>query len=367
MTNILNKYAKLLVNYCLEIQPGDRLFVKTTTLAEPLVREVFREVTKAGGYMETFMDFREQDRIFFSEANEQQLNYVSPYFKQSMETFEAYLNIRAQYNLRENANIDIAKANIRKEASSGMWQTYFKRTATRDLKRSLCQYPTLANAQEAGMSLEEYEQFVFNACYLYEDDPVSKWLEVRAYQQEIVDFLNKRELVRYRHPDFDISFKTNGRTWINSDGQTNMPSGEVYTSPEEDSVNGKIHFSLPAIQGGYEVQDVTLWVKDGEIYKWDAKRGKSYLDKIFKIPGALRFGEAAIGTNRNIQQMTKNILFDEKIGGTVHMAIGQSYLQAGGKNTSDIHWDMITNMTNGGEIFADDELVYKNGEFLFLS
>ncbi|MEM7103105.1 MAG: aminopeptidase [Bacteroidota bacterium] len=366
MSNILSKYAKLLVNYSLEIQPGERLFVKTTTLAEPLVREIFREVLKAGGYMETFFDFREKDRIFYEEANEEQLKYVPPYFKKSMETYDAYLNIRAQFNLRETATIDIAKAKINKEAQSEMWQTYFKRTATRDLKRSLCQYPTIAYAQEAGMSLEEYEKFVYNACFLYEDDPVSKWLEVRAYQQKIVDFLNQREVIRYKHPEFDISFRTKGRTWINSDGQTNMPSGEVYTSPEEDSVNGIIHFSFPAIRAGYEVEEVTLWVENGEITKWDAKRGKEYLDEIFKIPGSTRFGEAAIGTNRNIQTMTKNILFDEKIGGTVHMAIGQSYLQAGGKNTSAIHWDMITDMTNGGEIFADDELIYKNGEFLFL-
>ncbi|MEO1437690.1 MAG: aminopeptidase [Bacteroidota bacterium] len=145
-----------------------------------------------------------------------------------------------------------------------------------------------------------------------------------------------------------------------------MPSGEVYTSPVEDSVNGMIHFSFPAIRAGYTVEDATLWVKDGEIYKWDAKRGKSYLDEIFKIPGATRFGEAAIGTNRNIQRMTRNILFDEKIGGTVHMAIGQSYHQAGGKNKSSIHWDMITDMTENGEIYADDELIYKNGQFLFL-
>jgi aminopeptidase len=151
---------------------------------------------------------------------------------------------------------------------------------------------------------------------------------------------------------------------MNSDGQTNMPSGEVYTSPVEDSVNGEVYFSLPALHGGHEVSGVRLWVKDGEIVRWDAKEGKGYLDRVFEVAGTRRFGEAAIGTNSKIRQITRNILFDEKIGGTIHMAIGQSYLQCGGKNESAIHWDMITDMTNGGEIFADGELIYRDGVFL---
>ncbi|MEZ4909046.1 MAG: aminopeptidase [Saprospiraceae bacterium] len=153
--------------------------------------------------------------------------------------------------------------------------------------------------------------------------------------------------------------------WINSDGKTNMPSGEVYTSPVENSVEGKIFFSYPAIYGGMEVEGVTLWVKDGEIYKWDALKGKKYLDSVFELDGARRFGEAAIGTNEMINKITKNILFDEKMGGAIHMAIGQSYIQAGGKNESPIHWDMITDMQNGGEIYADNDLIYRDGKFLF--
>ncbi len=187
---------------------------------------------------------------------------------------------------------------------------------------------------------------------------------MRQHQQQIVDKLNRHKLFRYTNADTDITFSAEGRNWINSDGQTNMPSGEVYTSPVEDSVNGFIHFSYPAIYQGHEVEGVRLWVKDGWIERWEAKRGKEFLDHIFSIEGARRFGEAAIGTNYNIDQLTNNILFDEKIGGTVHMAIGQSYQQAGGKNVSAVHWDMITDMTNGGAIYADNELIYQNGHFI---
>ena len=214
------------------------------------------------------------------------------------------------------------------------------------------------------MSLEEYEQFIFNACKLYEDDPKAAWLKVRERQQAVVDYLNKAEHVQYKNGKTDISFSVAGRTWINSDGRTNMPSGEVFSGPVEDSVNGTVYFNYPSIFMGTEVRGITLEVENGKVKKWSAEQGEEVLDKVFEIDGARFFGEVAIGTNYSIQQPTKNILFDEKIGGTIHMAVGQSYKQTGGKNMSAIHWDMITDMKNGGEIFVDGELAYKDGKFL---
>ena len=366
MQSILNKYAKLLVNYCVHIEAGEKLYIKSTTLAEPLIREVYREALRAGALVEIDLSFREKGRIFYQEANEAQLNYISPLYKKAMEEFDAYLFIRAPFNLRAEQDVDAAKVKIVKAANADISKTYFSRTATLDLKRNLCQYPTMAAAQNAGMSLEAYQEFIFGACNLYDDDPIQAWKDRSQWQQKIVDVLNAKEKVQYKGEGIDISFSTKGRTWINSDGQTNMPSGEVYTSPVEDSVNGVIHFSFPGIYMGHEVEEVTLWVENGEIQKWEAKRGMDFLNEIFQIPGTRRFGEAAVGTNYNIKRLTKNILFDEKIGGSVHMAIGQSYLQCGGKNTSSVHWDMITNMMNGGEIYADDEKIYENGKFLFL-
>ncbi|MFK8103509.1 MAG: aminopeptidase [Saprospiraceae bacterium] len=366
MNPILEKYANLLVNYCVDIQPGDKLFVKSTTLAEPLVREVYRAALRAGATVDVSLAFREQNKILLAEGNDAQLDHVSPLNKTSIETYQAYLFIRAPFNLREDQEADPEKVKRQKAAGAPLSKIYFQRTATRDLKRNLCQYPTVAAAQNAGMSLEDYEKFVFGACKLFSDDPIQEWLKVRAFQQQIVDLLNSRETVRYKGEGIDIKFSTKGRTWINSDGQTNMPSGEVYTSPVEDSVNGVINFSYPAVYMGHEVEDVTLWVKDGRVEKWEARRGKDFLDRVFEMDGARRFGEAAIGTNYSINRFTKNILFDEKIGGTVHMAVGQSYLQTGGKNQSAIHWDMIGNMMNGGEIYADDEKIYENGKFLFV-
>lgn len=364
MDIILRKYADLLIHYCFELKAGDKLFVRTTTLAEPLVREVYRSALAVGAIVEVDFEFREQNRILLEQAQAAQLQYVSPFFKHAIENFDAYLYIRAPFNLRENQNVSAEKSRIRQEALNEVNQTYFQRTATKALRRNLCQYPTMANAQEAGMSLEEYEHFVFNACKLFDENPSQRWLEVRDGQQHIVDFLNKADKIHYKGDGIDLTFSTKGRTWINSDGQSNMPSGEVFTSPIEDTVNGVVRFSFPALYSGQEVEDVILWVRDGYIERWEAARGKEVLDQVFQIEGTRRFGEVAIGTNYSINRFTKNILFDEKIGGTVHLAIGQSYLQTGGKNQSPVHWDMIAEMRNGGEIYADDEKIYQNGQFL---
>ena len=364
MTSIYEKYAHLLVNYCMDIQPNDRLYVNTTTLAEPLVREVYRAGLRAGATVEVDMDFREKSKIFYEEAHlDTQLSFVPMQYAKAMTDFDAYLYIKAPFNLRDGNNVDVEKQKIQKAALSPFSKKYFERAATRAMKRNFCLFPTIASAQEAGMSLEEYEHFVFNACKLYEADPIAAWLNVRKEQQGIVDVLNSATKVQYLSEKTNISFSTEGRKWINSDGQTNMPSGEVYTSPVEDSVNGVVHFDYPCLYMGNEVQDVTLYVTDGYIEKWEAGQGKAFLDYIFSLEGTRRFGEAAIGTNYNINRMTKNILFDEKIGGTIHMAIGQSYPQCGGKNESTVHWDMISDMTKGGQIFAEGQLIYENGQF----
>lgn len=364
MSDILNKYAHLLVNYCLEIKKGETVYIQSTTLAEELVREVYREAIKVGAHPEVDLMFREKHKIFLDHAVEHQLEYISPIKSTVINEFDAYLNIRAPFNLREDANVDPAKRTKSALAGKELSDIFSKRTAEGSLRRTLCQYPTQASAQEAAMSLEEYQQFVFGACHLYDADPAQSWREIRKTQQRIVDYLNECEMIRYKNDLSDISFSVAGRIWINSDGRVNMPSGEVFTGPVEDSVEGVIHYNYPSIYMGQEVQGVTFVVQNGQIKEWHAERGMEVLDEIMKIDGARHFGEVAIGTNYNIQKPTKNILFDEKIGGTIHMAIGQSYLQTGGKNESVIHWDLIADMTHNGQIYADDKLIYENGKFL---
>ena len=365
---MLEKYAQLLVHYCVELKKGEKMYVSTTLLAEPLVKEIYKEVIKLGAVLEVDFQFEGKDDIFYEYGDDFALNYVPVLKKAAMESFDAYLNIRAPYSLTSSDKIDLEKKKIRSKAMAPLSQLYFERTADRSLpgalKRSLCQFPTQAAADAAEMTLEEYTEFVFNACHLYSDNPEGEWLKVRKHQQHIKEYLDKVDTIRYKADHTDVQFSVADRTWINSDGQTNMPSGEVFSGPVEDSVNGKVHFTFPSIYMGKDVKGITLWVENGEVVKWDAEEGKDLLDTVFDIPGARHFGEVAIGTNYQIQRATRNILFDEKIGGTIHMAVGQSYKQTGGVNKSAIHWDMITDMSKSGEIWADDVLIYEKGKFL---
>lgn len=364
--SFLKKYAHLLVNYCINAQPNEKVLVKSSTAAEPLLKHVHDEILKAGAHPHFAISLADTEYSYYQYANNEQLNYVNELTFHAMQNFDCYLVIRAPHNLREGSNVDAEKRKLRSKALQPMNDLYFSRTGSGELKRSLCQFPTNASAQEAGMSLEEYEDFVHKACKLTDEDPIKSWLAVREEQQKLVDYLHTKSHIQYinENSGTNISFSTKGRSWINSDGRNNMPSGEVFTAPVEDSVNGEITFTYPSIYRGKEVENVRLIVKDGYITEWSADKGVELLDEVFAIDGARCFGEAAIGTNYQIQQVTKNILFDEKIGGSIHMAVGQSYKQCGGENQSAIHWDMITDMKNGGQIIADDELFYENGKVI---
>jgi aminopeptidase len=365
-SGIPEKYARLLINYCLEVKPGDKVYINSSYLAEPLLQQVLKETYIAGGNPVLNIELKGTGGFALRYANEQQLAWVSPLKKYIMENFDCYLNIKAPFERGgdEQEPENQEKFKIFQKAQAEINKIYFERIGNGSMRRCLCQYPTKAGADDAELSLPDYEKFVYQSCFLYDDDPVAKWLEVRERQKVYADYLNQVERVEYKGPNIDISFSVKGRTWINSDGRANMPSGEVFSAPVEDSVNGKVHFSYPTIYMGKDVSGITLEVKDGEIVSWDAEKGKEILDKVFAIEGARRWGEVAIGTNYNIQRTTRNILFDEKIGGSIHMALGQSYKQCGGKNESAIHWDMITDMKNGGQIIADGKKIYENGGFL---
>lgn len=364
MKTIEEKYADLLLNYCLDLKDGNSLFISTTFEGQPLLKEVYRKAVEMGVKTEVNIEFPGKQEIFMKNAKESLLDEKPVFSSIAFRDFDAFLNIRAPYNLRETSGIDPKRSARRQKAMKEINDLYFSRTADGSMRRTLCEYPTQASAQNSGMSLDDFKNFVFDACRLYDENPEQSWFKVRKEQQRIVDHLNQVSEVQYKGPNIDICFGTKGRVWINSDGRANMPSGEVFSAPIEDDVHGYVKFSYPAIFRGEEVENIELWVENGEIVKWDATRGKDFLDQVFAIPGSRRFGEVAIGTNYRIQRMTRNILFDEKIGGTIHMAIGQSYLQTGGKNNSSIHWDMITDMTQDSEILTDGEPIYRNGKFL---
>lgn len=360
----IKKYAKTLINYSLEVEKGNLVVIQGYESAYPLIEECYREVIRTGAHPHVILR-HDLNEILFKEGSNEQLSFVSPISEEIMNKVDRLLNIGGGVNTKYMTNIDPKRISTYNRAHSNIGRIQMDRAAQGKMKWSLCMYPTQSSAQEASMSLREYEEFIFDACLLNEDDPIEAWKEIGRSQQKIVDYLNSKKKMRIVSKDTDLSMSIESRVWINSDGRNNFPSGEVYSAPVEDSVNGSIRFSFPGIYSGQEVEDIRLTFKDGIVVDAKASKGQKLLEAILDIDdGARRVGEVAIGTNYNIKQFTKNMLFDEKIGGTVHLALGKAYPQSKGINTSAIHWDMLCDMRKGGEIYADEEMFYKDGKIL---
>ncbi len=361
----LQKYADLLVTYCLRVGPGQRVYIRSTALALPLIEKVQLAVLKAGGFPVTSISSSELDRQLIEFGNRDAWDTAGQGYHNAVDTFNAILTISAPENSRTMASLSQYHHTAYAAHHADTKTQFMTRSSIGDLKWCLCVYPTPALAQDAGMSTTEFTEFVAMACGLNEPDPAAFWTALSHTQQGIVDRLNQVKTVQYFSDHMDITFSVDGRRWINSDGRRNMPSGEVFSSPVENSVNGHVQFDFPLIYNGNELRDIRFQVKDGEIVEWTAGTGQATLDALMAIPGARRFGEVAIGTNPNIQRHTKNILFDEKIGGTIHMAIGASYPETGGLNESSVHLDFIAEMRVNGRILADGQLIYEKGRFLY--
>jgi aminopeptidase len=358
------KLADLLVNYCVEIQPNDWVMVRGDIVAEPLIAEVVAAVVRAGGRPTVLLSSDGVTEAYMREAPQSVLEWVSPTEVLIYEEADALISIRATTNTRNLSAIDPEKERITALARGVLMETYMRRSAEGSLRWVGTQFPCPAYAQEADMSLRDYENFVYGATYVDQDDPVAAWQQVHAEQQRIVDWLVGKKIVTVKSPNADLTLSIEGRTFVNSDGKKNMPSGEVFTGPVEDSANGWVNFTYPAISGGREVEGVRLEFVNGKVVKATAEKNEAYLlSQLAADEGAKYLGEFAIGTNYGIQQFTKSILFDEKIGGSVHMAVGAGYPETGSKNKSSIHWDFICDLREDSEIRVDGELLYKDGQF----
>jgi aminopeptidase len=365
------KFAKILVEHSARIVPGDRVLIEATTAAEPLIRELYIQILEHGGIPHPMIGFPgmvpfTQDEIYLTYANDTQLDFVPAFHKYAYDQFESRIRIHSATNTRGTTNIDPDKAQRRSKALSTITASQMRRGAEGVFKWVTTLYPTDAYAQDASMSLKDYEDFVFGAAHAHEDDPIAYWKSTAATQQQAIDWLKGKSQVVMRGPNVDLTLSIKGRTFVNSTGTHNMPDGEIFTGPVEDSVNGWVKFTYPAIYGGVAVEDAELTFNRGRVEVAKAEKNQAYLVKMLESDeGARRVGEYAIGTNVDIDKFTGNILFDEKIGGTFHMALGAGYPETGSQNKSAIHWDMICDLRTDSEIMVDGELFYKNGDFVF--
>lgn len=360
----VERLADLIVNYSVTVEKNQEVIILGPVTSFPLAEQIYKHVLCAGGYPSVlFRDDRLEDTQFLY-GKDHQLEHVPLLLKYAVEKADKIIRIKAEKNPKHLANIDPGKITKNVAARGKVSDIVTDRVKKGELSWSLVPFPTDSMAQEACMSLLEYQDFVYRACYAHVEDPKEEWKRISKFQEKIVNYLKKKSELHCIGEDTDITFNTGGRNWINADGKKNMPDGEVYTGPLEDSAEGTIRFTYPGIYSGNEVEDIRLTFKKGVVVSAKAQKGEEFLHHMIKVDeGASKVGEIAIGTNYEITRFTKDILFDEKIGGTIHMALGRGIAETGNENRSAIHWDMLKDMKNG-KIYADGELFYENGRFL---
>ncbi|MFB0510223.1 MAG: aminopeptidase [bacterium] len=361
----IEKMAEVLTRYSLELKKGDLFRIDGGYLTEPLIKAVYKEALLMGANPYTNISFEGLLEIFYKNASDEQLKFVSEIDRISYEKLNANLTLWGDWNTKYLTNVESKKVAVYLGARKDLFNRRLERIAKRELRWCGTLYPTQANAQDAELSLTEFEDFVFNGCLLDKTEPIKEWQKLSNEQANFIKELSKRKQLRVKALDTDLTFKVDGRKWINCDGHMNFPDGEIFTCPVEESVEGHIRYTFPAVYQGKEVEDVRLKFVNGKVTEAKATKGEEYLNSMLNTDqGAKYVGEFSFGNNYGIQKFIKHILFDEKIGGTIHIALGATLPEAGGKNKSGIHWDMVCDLRKGSEIYADGALIYQDGKFL---
>ena len=351
--------AALLCDYCLEVSPGQQVVVRSSSLAAPVLLALQAALLEREAWPLLRVSLPGQEEAFWSAARGAHLDGFAPLDLDEARSTDSSLSVHAPSNTRELAGVDPAllargaraRAPVREAALARRW--------------CVTLWPTPAGAQQAGMSTADFAAFVRRALFLDRDDPVAAWRELSAVQDRLIGRLAAASELRIEGEGTDLSLGVAGRTWINSDGRRNMPSGEVFTGPVESSASGVVRFDVPSSPRGVEVSGITLEFREGVVVSARADRGDAVLQAMLATDdGARRLGEVGIGTNFGIDRAIGTILFDEKIGGTIHLALGRSYPETGGTNESAVHWDMICDLRSGGRVTADGSPVVEAGRLV---
>ncbi|WCB91972.1 Aminopeptidase 2 [Baekduia alba] len=351
-------FADLLAGYCLDVQPGQQVLVRSTTLAEPLLLELQRAILERDAWCFLRVELPGEAASFYRHARDRHLDTYPALAYEEAKRIDATVGIQAPDDVRALASVD---PELMTRAARGR-----RDIREQMLKKRWCStlWPTPASAALAGMELDDFARFVARALFLDRPDPVGGWGELHDFQAALIDRLAGAKTMRIEAEGTDITLDVGRRTWVNSDGKRNMPSGEVFTGPHEHSASGRIRFTVPSSPAGVDVRGVELEFRDGEVMSATAEHGEEYLRRALATDDGARYlGELGIGTNYGIDRAIGAILFDEKIGGTVHLALGRSYPETGGKNVSALHWDLICDLREGGRLTADGVTIQEDGHF----
>jgi aminopeptidase len=361
----VGRLAGVLVDYSTRVEEGDLVCIDAGPAAVPLVRELWRRVLVAGGHPHLRLDVEGAQELLLREGSDVQLDWVSPLRRSEVEHADVRIAIEADVNTRGNTAVHPERQARAERAREPLRRIHFARASAGELRAVVTLYPTAAAAQDADMSLSEYEEFVYRAGLLDREDPVGEWTALGRRFAELAEWLGGRKTIRVVGEGTDLTLGVEGRTWVPCDGRENFPDGEVFTGPVETAVNGTIRFSYPATYAGRRVGGVELEFRGGEVVRAEAEEGGAFLREMLALDdGARRAGEFSFGLNDAVEEFTGQALFDEKIGGTVHLALGASYPESGGRVQSALHWDLVCDLRSGSEVYADGELVYRDGRFV---
>ena len=360
------KLAKIVVKYSLEVEEGHKVVIVGPAFAKELFQALSIEILKAGAHPVYISGIEGMREIFFKYASEEQLLFVDSIEKAMYQDFDRFIQILGNYNTRRFSDVkpdklaNYADAPERRDLNA----LFDKKSARGEIKWVIVPFPCQADAQEANMDLFSYTEFINRSLFLDKEDPIGEWRKIQKNHESIIEFLEKIENIQIIGEDTDLTIGVKNRKWINSSGQQNLPDGEIATSPIEDGTNGHIRFTYPGIYFGKEIEDIYLEFKNGKAIKATANKGEDLLKEILKIENANRIGEFAIGTNYGIKKFTKNMLFDEKIGGTIHCALGTGFEECGSENISSIHWDILKDVKlPGSKLIADGKVFYEEGKW----
>jgi len=355
----VNRLAKVLVHYSRKVRRGQVVMIGGPAAAEPLVLEVGREVLRAGGHPTYRMAPDAASEVFYAEAGRAQLVFLPKSFLAAVREVDHLINVLAEVNTQALAAVAPWRQRLAEAARRPVTEAVMRKN-----QWTLSLFPTAAYAQNAGMSLEEFEAFAYAAMRTDRKDPVAEWRKARAMQQNLIARLKGADRIRIVAPDTDLVMSVKGRRFLGAYGTHNMPDGEVFTGPVETSAEGCIRYTYPVCHRGKEVADVRLEFQKGRVVKATAAKNEAFLRQMIDIDAGARYlGELGIGTNYGIARFIKNILFDEKIGGSIHLALGRSYKETGGTNKSALHWDMICDLRQGGRIEVDGKVLQADGKF----
>jgi aminopeptidase len=331
----------------------------------PLLKAVFEEAVAVGAHPYTVIKLPHNEETLLKMGKDHQLKFISPVNRTEVNKIDALIHVWGSENNRYLASVDPKRQAMQRLAFKPLMMKFFKRIGDGSTSWVGTQFPTAADAQDADMSQAQYEEFVYSAGHINDRDPVKHWKKIEREQKRLVRILNRFDRLHFEAADTDLKLRVKGRKWVSCHGTENFPDGEIFTSPIENTAEGHIRFTYPASYSGRDVENVRLEFKKGAVVKETADKNLDYLQAMMGADkGARLVGEIAIGTNYNIKRFTRNTLFDEKIGGTCHLALGASILEAGGKNQSAIHWDMVCDLRKGGQIKADGKVIYRNGKFV---